>query len=397
MEDPEKIMTTTNSLPKNKPEAEQGRPRPDVAGRLSIEAMFDAMPEALVAIDTAGLIQLWNQRAQEIFGWPADQVLGRPWPEVAIPEQYRQAHWRGLQNLLQNQPSVAPHPPLQLIAVRRLGNEFPIELTFSLLQTTDNTSLLVMFARDMTERKEARARVEESLEHRTRQVQLTTEVAQEIAAAPAVDKLFQQVVYLIQAQFGYYHVHVYTLEGADLVMQAGTGSAGKIMKEAGHKIPLNAEKSLVARAARSGRPVLAFDVRRMPDWLPNPLLPNTRAEVSIPIKLKQTVLGVLDVQNDAADSLGVEDQLLLMSLCGQIALFLAAKQETAHREAIEAERVRLLATAERRAGRERAIRNIIEKLRAAPTVDAALHIAAKELADHLTVSHAVIEVGIETE
>jgi len=366
-------------------------------GQLSLESVFEAMPEALVAIDADGHIQIWNHRAQEIFGWPADLVLGKPWLEVAIPKQYRQAHWRGLQNLFHQQAASSAKTPLQLIAMRRLGNEFPLELMFSLMQTADNTSLLVMFARDVTQRKEARARVEESLEHRTRQVQLTTEVAQEIAAAPAVDKLFQQVVYLIQAQFGYYHVHVYTLEGSDLVMQAGTGPAGKTMKEAGHKIPLDVQKSLVARAARNGESVLAVDVHRVPDWLPNPLLPNTQAEISVPIMLKQTVLGVLDVQNDTADSLSIEDQLLLMSLCGQIALFLATKQETAHRQAIEAERVRLLAATERRARREQVIRSIIEKLRAAPTVDAALHVAAKELADHLAVSHAIIEVGIESE
>lgn len=184
-----------------------------------------------------------------------------------------------------------------------------------------------------TKRKRLEQQIQEAWERRGRQVQISTEVAQEIAAAPVLDDLFHRVVHLVQERFGYYHVQFYTLEnlpapGAEqsqawqsyLVMQAGAGEVGQMMKAAGHKIAPSAEKSLVALAARTGKPVLTADVGQDPNWLANPLLPETSSEIAVPIKLGETVLGVLDVQDDEVDGLSIEDQLLLLGLCGQIAI-----------------------------------------------------------------------------
>jgi signal transduction histidine kinase len=189
---------------------------------------------------------------------------------------------------------------------------------------------------EIAERQRLEQQVNESLERRTRQVQTSTEIAQEIATTPRPDELFRQVVNLVQKQFGYYHAQVYTLEGDDLVMQEGTGVAGHSLKLAGHKIPLRAEKSLVAHAARSGEPVLVSDVYKEPNWLPNPLLSETKSEIAVPIMLRNEVLGVLDVQNDTVGSLGQEDEILLMGLCGQIAVaIINSRLEANRREAEE--------------------------------------------------------------
>jgi signal transduction histidine kinase/FixJ family two-component response regulator len=191
-------------------------------------------------------------------------------------------------------------------------------------------------------RRELDQQVNESLERRTRQVQTSTEIAQEIATTPRTGELFRQVVNLVQKQFGYYHAHVYTAEGDDLVMQEGTGDASETLKLAGHKIPLNAERSLVAFAARNGEPVLVADVYLEPNWLPNPLLPETKSEIAVPIKLRDEVLGVLDVQSDTVASLGQEDQILLMGLCGQIAVAINSRRLEAKRREAEENRAKLI-------------------------------------------------------
>lgn len=172
---------------------------------------------------------------------------------------------------------------------------------------------------------------QESLEHRRRQVQISTEVAQEIATAPALDDLFRRIVNRVQERFGYYYVQVYTLEEAGgpspyLLLQEGTGSAGGIMKAVKYRIPLAAEKSLIAQAARQGEAVLVNDVSQDPGWLPNALLPETKSEIAVPIKLKAQVLGVLNVQSDTLDGLTQEDQFLLVGLCGQIAVAIDYRQ-----------------------------------------------------------------------
>jgi signal transduction histidine kinase len=200
----------------------------------------------------------------------------------------------------------------------------------------------------------------QTLERRSHQVQLATDVAQRIAGAPALDELFLRVVTLVQERFGYYHAHIYMLDagssptgagagdGRDLVMKAGSGEVGRAMKAAGHRISLAAERSLVARAARGGEPVLAPDVRQEPSWLPNALLPETRSEVAVPITLRGEVLGVLDVQNRTVGSLGSEDELLLLGLCGQVAVAIDYRRAETRREQVEAERERLILELERK-------------------------------------------------
>jgi anti-anti-sigma factor len=158
------------------------------------------------------------------------------------------------------------------------------------------------------------------LAQRTTEMQLTTEVAQAIASAIELDDLFQRVVTLVREQFGYYHVHVYQHDPAQGILEiaAGYGEPGRIMREQGHSIQVGS--GLTGTAAATGEPVLASDVKDWENWLPNPLLPDTKSEVAVPIKMGDEVLGVLDVQDDQVGALTLDTQVLLQGLCGQIAI-----------------------------------------------------------------------------
>jgi putative methionine-R-sulfoxide reductase with GAF domain len=94
------------------------------------------------------------------------------------------------------------------------------------------------------------------------------------------------------------------------------------MKARGHNIPLDAPTSLVARSARNGEIVRVDNVREAEDWLPNPLLPDTYAEMAVPIILEGQVVGVLDVQQNKIASLDEGDANLLRSLVNQVAIAL---------------------------------------------------------------------------
>ncbi len=209
-------------------------------------------------------------------------------------------------------------------------------------RTAEHAKTNTVLQEKLTELEHLREQIESSLERRTRQVETSTQVAQQIAAAPALDELFRLVVNLVQERFGYYHAHVYTLEGDYLVMQEGTGDAGRMMKEVGHKIPFNAARSLVAKAARSGEPVLVPDVTQDQRWLPNMLLAETLSELAVPIKLGNEILGVLDVQHNRINGLNLEDQILLMGLCGQIAVFINNQKLEMDRKAAEEAQQRLI-------------------------------------------------------
>ncbi|RME43019.1 MAG: GAF domain-containing protein [Caldilineae bacterium] len=166
--------------------------------------------------------------------------------------------------------------------------------------------------------------LEERVAARTRRLETIAALSERLNAILDVDRLLDEMVHRLKEEFDYYHVHVYLLDetGKNLVVAAGVGDAGAVMKASGYHIALDAPTSLVARAARSGRVVRADNVRETPDWLPNPLLPDTHAEMAVPIVLAEdgTVVGVLDVQHDQTGVLDETDATLLRTLANQVAV-----------------------------------------------------------------------------
>ncbi len=146
--------------------------------------------------------------------------------------------------------------------------------------------------------EEARARQEREIY--ASRLRIAAELAAEVSTIRDPALMLDRMITLYKERFDLYHVHYYTLdkEKGLLIMVAGYGEPGRIMRQQGHSIPLNREQSLVARAARTKEVVLANDVSQEPGFLPNLLLPNTKAEVAIPILLGDEVLGVFDVQAD---------------------------------------------------------------------------------------------------
>jgi signal transduction histidine kinase len=138
------------------------------------------------------------------------------------------------------------------------------------------------------------------------------------------DKLLQQVVDLTKERFGLYHVHIYLADDDwhTLMLAVGAGETGKQMVEFGHAIMMDAEKSLVARSARERVPLIANDVKNEPDFLPNPLLPNTRSEMAVPMIVGEKVLGVLDVQSEVVGRFTEEDTTIMTTLALQVGIAL---------------------------------------------------------------------------
>jgi len=204
-----------------------------------------------------------------------------------------------------------------------------------------------------------------NLEHRTSALETSAKISRSLSTMLDPEQLISAVVEQLRSAFDYYYVHLYLFDdqGEKLVMAGGTGEAGRTMLAGGHSI--TAGKGLVGRAAETNSIVLAPDVSRARGWLPNPLLPETKAEVAVPIAIGEEVVGVLDVQHNVAGSLGQLEADLIQTFANQVAIAL--------------QNARLYQAAQRQANREAVINAIGQKIQRATTMESLLQTAVREL------------------
>jgi PAS domain S-box-containing protein len=116
--------------------------------------VVDRALDAVVTMDAGGLITGWNPQAETIFGWPAKDVIGRPFASTVIPPDQREAHTQGLARFLVTGTGPMLDRRIETTAWHCDGREFPVELSISAIRLRD-TYTFTAFVRDITERTHA--------------------------------------------------------------------------------------------------------------------------------------------------------------------------------------------------------------------------------------------------
>ncbi len=162
----------------------------------------------------------------------------------------------------------------------------------------------------------------EFLSRQTTQLEISSQVAQQVSSILNLDILLAGIVNSIQAKFGFYHAQFYLLDEAqeNLVLAEGTGAVGVEMKAQEYHLPLDTSNNLAVQAAQSGKIAYAVNVQETKAFLPHPLLPNTQVEMAVPIIIDGQVMGILDVQEDRLGSLTESDGKLMHALANQVAV-----------------------------------------------------------------------------
>ena len=118
--------------------------------------IMNAALDAIICIDVKGDITFWNPRAEVTFGWTESEALGQALAGLIIPEQYRKRHNEGMALYTKTGEGPALNKLLELSAIKRSGEEFPIELTIMPIKQA-NEDFFCAFVRDITERKKTEA------------------------------------------------------------------------------------------------------------------------------------------------------------------------------------------------------------------------------------------------
>jgi GAF domain-containing protein len=153
------------------------------------------------------------------------------------------------------------------------------------------------------------------------QFETAAEISRDISSSLDLDELLEKAVDLIRSRFDFYHAAIFLkdLPGEFVVIREATGEAGVQMKRSGHKLGIGS-KSVVGFVAGQGEPLIVNDTTRDATYYANPLLPETRAEAALPLKVGDRIVGVLDVQSKKAYAFAEENLRTLQILADQLAI-----------------------------------------------------------------------------
>jgi PAS domain S-box-containing protein len=147
------------------------------ASESRLRAMLEAALDAVVSMGHDGRVVEWNHAAESIFGYSADEAVGREMAELIVPPSLRSAHRKGLARFLETEEGVVLDQRLELAGMRKDGSEFPVELTITRIGVPGPPTF-TGYVRDISDRKRSetelrasRARLVEVADAERRRIQ----------------------------------------------------------------------------------------------------------------------------------------------------------------------------------------------------------------------------------
>jgi PAS domain S-box-containing protein len=142
------------------------------------ESIVEQSPIAIIVGDREGIVRLWNAGAQTMFGWSAEEVLGKSM-DMIIPEKHRPRHWEGYDRVMGTGVTKYGRNLLAVPALTKDGRRISIEFNVVLLKDAEGRVLgIAASMQDVTARwerdKTLRARLAE-LEAKLKQAGILSE------------------------------------------------------------------------------------------------------------------------------------------------------------------------------------------------------------------------------
>ena len=119
----------------------------------TIERLFESSPDAILVTDKDGVMRAANPRAEELFGYSAQELIGQP-IEILVPARFRGGHPSHRENYSAHPRTRQMGAALNLFGLRKDGTEFPVDIMLKPMET-ESGQAVVSFIRDATEQRAA--------------------------------------------------------------------------------------------------------------------------------------------------------------------------------------------------------------------------------------------------
>jgi PAS domain S-box-containing protein len=336
-------------------------------------AILDAASDCIVTMDARGYVVEVNPATERMFGYTAEEMVGRELAELIVPPELREAHRRGVERYVATGESTMVGHPVELPAMRADGSQFPVEIAITRPQLS-GPPLFTGFLRDVTERK----RDEAALRKLADEQAALRRVATVVARADDPERVFAVVTEEIGRLLGANTSNMVRFEADGSGIVTGEWSRGDVRAvPVGTHVALDGP-TVVARIRHSGRPERVDSYDDVPGSTAELLRDlGFRSSVGAPVELAGRLWGAMTVSTveDTPFPEGAEQRLADFAELVSVALANASA-----REELAASRARIVEAGD--AERRRIERNLHDGAQQR-LVSLSLHlrVAERKLAD----------------
>ncbi|NIS78633.1 MAG: GAF domain-containing protein, partial [Anaerolineales bacterium] len=159
------------------------------------------------------------------------------------------------------------------------------------------------------------------LQRRALQLQTTSEIAKLSTQVADPFELMARAVELIRERFDFYHTSIFIMDATSAwaELSASSGEIGQKMLARRHRLAVGSA-SIVGWVTANRLPRVTLDVEKDPFHFKNPLLPETRAEMAVPLMIGQRLLGALDVQSKEPYAFAEADVRTMEAIASELAI-----------------------------------------------------------------------------
>lgn len=259
-------------------------------------------------VDQAGVITYCSKRVVVALGYTTDELIGKRVFDLVSPSEAKR-----LEDIAGQATGEDAHIfDFEGEFQHQNGHEVILHVTSK--PVFDKQRQLAGYrgaARDVTSQREAE-----------RREQLAYELGQQFLTMLSLDELMDLIVERSREVLGYYYAQIllYDADTRELIVRSRSLDGFGMLGSGGGIIPLDAQPSLIAQAARTLQPVISNNTREDPNFRPYALLPETRSEFACPLFLGDQLLGVLDVQSAEVGHFDEAEVRMLQNLAAQVSI-----------------------------------------------------------------------------